>query len=77
MADEENMTPKELGEEAAFPYSDSLYQYEGLNLKQHFASLNMAQMCGGEAWPRPDDMKEMAKRAVMAADALLVELAKD
>lgn len=51
--------------------------YRGLTKREHFAGLAMqGVLAGANAWPDDRDWPEVARRAVVGADALIAELAK-
>lgn len=69
------------GNESAFPsaeewsngFSSGLNRYPGLTKREMFAAMAMNGM-QGSIWPSDSDMKEIARRAVIAADSLIQAL---
>jgi hypothetical protein len=51
--------------------------HRGLTKRELFAAMAMQAIASvGDTWPREDDFREIARRSVMSADALIAELSK-
>ncbi len=56
---------------------NSTWHMPGLTIRQHFAAMAQSAIISStRGWPTADDIKEISKRAVIAADALISELNK-